>query len=126
MDDAGRPDLLVRVRSAWGSPARLLRSLVAGAVAAIWAVFNSVAFAGLIYAGPLAPFLPLGIVALLATFTVVAAAVALGSELLHRFPLREVASKLADSTRLVAMALDDYSPIRCEEETRRGLQSAKP
>ena len=62
-------------------PARLLRSLAAGSVAAVWTTSSMVAFAGLIFAGTLAPILPLGITALLVSYAVVAAIVALGSEL---------------------------------------------
>ena len=61
--------------------AGLLRSVAAGAVASIWTVFNAVALAGLIFAGPLAPALPTGIFALLASAAVVAVFVALGSRL---------------------------------------------
>ncbi len=77
----------------------LLRSSAGGSVAALWSVFNVVAYASLIYTGPLAPALPFGISAMLVTYAVVAGAVALGTG------LPGVGASALPATALVYVAL---------------------
>ena len=61
-------------------PGRLVPSLVGGIVVGLVTVVNALAYAGLIYRGPLAPGLLVGLSALLAGAAVSAVAIALLAE----------------------------------------------
>ena len=58
---------------------RVFRPIIAGSVAALWAVMNAVGFAGLIFAGALSPLFGPGLVAILMGYTCSAVIVAFAS-----------------------------------------------
>ena len=62
-------------------PEQVLRPAVAGTVTAIWTVVASIAYATLVFSGPLAPALAIGLSTVLSGFVISSVVIALGSGL---------------------------------------------
>ena len=64
-----------------GFPEQVLRPAVAGTVTAVWTVAATIAYATLVFSGPLAPALAVGLSTVLSGFVLSSVVIALGSGL---------------------------------------------
>src|SRR5437763_17043135 len=93
-------------------PEQVLRPAVAGTVTAIWTVVASIAYATLVFSGPLAPALAVGLSTVLSGFVISSIVIAVGSGLTGM-----TASNLTVAAHVyTALGIEIYT-----EFTRQGL-----